>query len=474
MLQKFKIHLGDIRFWIGIHFIIRLIGITNGPYENGSWRQTGVAMVTKNLVFGDFNLFYPKMSYFFMDMESTSGISPMEFPLFNALGALVSLVFGWHDWHLRLINLFFSSFGIWYFYLLIKRYFSPRMAFFSSFLLLQSIWWPYSRKMMPDTFSVSLCLISLYYAFLFFEENQNRKKDILYYCLFLIFGTAGMLSKIPSSFLFCLVIIPLLNKPISIRKKMFFLVLSIPSLALVTWWYFIWGPYLVKTFKNRMFFMGKGLREGWLEIMPHLPEFFEHFYKYAFSYSGFVLCLIAIYFIFKNKNKMMIKLFTLLGLSFFVFILKSGYNFVHHSYYIIPFVPVLALLAGYGLEQIQNRRLLLILLTIFSIDNFFRHQHDLRIPKRDLYRLSLPAVIEQNIPVGELIATNGGGSSVDIYNLGRRGYSLAEEELTTENFAILKQRGIKYFVLNRHGSQKELPEKLLFQNQDLSIYQLIK
>lgn len=471
MLQKIKIYLKDIRFWLVLHFLLRLVGLTNPPYESSAWRQVITAMVTKNLVFGEFNLLYPKMDYFFMAMETTSGISPMEFPIFNALGAILSLVFGWHDWHLRLVNLLVSSFGIWYFYLLIKRFFSSRAAFFSAFLLLQSIWWPYSRKIMPDTFSVSLCLIALYYAFLFFDEKDN-KKSILFYCFFLICGTAGMLAKIPSSYVFCVLLFPLLNQSINTQKKLLFLVGSIPSLALVYWWYFVWGPYLVVKFNNRMFFMGKGLKEGWLEITPYLPQLIEHFYKFAFSYSGFALCLIAIYFMVKKRNGLMAKVVGLLTLSFAVFILKSGYNFVHHSYYIIPFVPVLAFLGGYGLEQIQHKRLLLILLVVFAVDNFFRHQHDLRLPKRDHYRLGVPAVIDQNIPVGELIATNGGASPVDMYNLGRRGYSLAEEELTVENFTLLKRRGVRYFVLNRHGSQKVIAEKLLFQNDDLAIYQL--
>lgn len=463
--------LTDIRFWIFFHFCLRLVGLTNPPYESGAWRQTSTAMVTKNLVFGDFNLLYPKMDYFFMAMETTSGISPMEFPLFNAMGAILSLIFGWHDWHLRLVNLIVSSFGVWYFYLLIKKFFAERMAFFSALLLLQSIWWAYSRKMMPDTFSVSLCLMALYYAFDFFEESDS-KKSILSYFLFLLLGTGGMLAKIPSSYLFCVLIFPLLNKAIAKRRKIIFLSFSVPSLALVFWWYFIWSPYLVVKFNNRMFFMGKGLLEGWQEIVPYFSGLMEHFYKFAFSYSGFGLCLIAVYFVITKKNGLMLKLISLFTLSFTVFILKSGYNFVHHSYYIIPFVPVMALLAGYGLDQISGKKLLCLLLVIFSVDNFLRHQHDLRLPKRDRYRLGIPVLIDQHIPVDELIATNGGASPVDVYNIGRRGYSLTEEELTIENFNTLKKRGIKYFVLNRHGSQKVLSHELIFQNDDLAIYKI--
>lgn len=218
--------------------------------------------------------------------------------------------------------------------------------------------------------------------------------------------------------------------------------------------------------------MGKGLKEGFLEITPHLKQFSEQFYKFAFSYSGFILCLIGIYFIIKNKDKIFSLLILLLTFSFGVFILKSGYNFVHHSYYIIPFVPVMALLAAYGLSKLQNAKILVILLFIFSIDNFFRHQHDLRIPKRDLYRIGLEEKISPVIPQLELIATNGGASPVDMYNWGKRGYSLTNEELTPVNFDLLKKRGIRFFVFNKHGSDLRFNYKNILENEDVIIYKL--
>ncbi|MFZ4715226.1 MAG: ArnT family glycosyltransferase [Bacteriovoracaceae bacterium] len=470
--MKLKKYLSDIRFWLGFHFLLRLIGITNPPYESGAWRQVITAMVAKNMVFGDFNLLLPKMDYFFMSMETTTGISPMEFPLFNAMGAIVSLVFGWHDWHLRLVNLVVSTLGIWYFYLLIKKFFSEGMAFFSAFILLQSIWWTYSRKIMPDTFSISLALISLYYAFEYFDVSSKRKSwwSLM---LFLVIGTAGMLAKIPSSYLFGLILFPLLDKTITRSKKMWLIFSSLPFLSMVFWWYFIWSPYLIEKYNNRMFFMGKGLGEGLNEILAHLYQFSEHFTKFAFSLSGFILCLIALGFLIKKKDKLMWQLLILLSGSFGVFILKSGYNFIHHSYYIIPFVPVLSMLAGYGLEQIKQKKVVLLLLVVFSVDNFFRHQHDLRTPKRDHYRFGVPAIIDKYIPKDVLVAVNGGASPVDMYNLGRRGYSLEEPELTVENFALLKQRGVGFFVINRHGTKTELNEKEIFRNEDLIIYQLL-
>jgi hypothetical protein len=470
-LMKLKKLITDIRFWLSLHFLIRMIGITNPPFESTAWRQVITAMVTKNFVFGEFNLFYPKMDYFFISMESTSGISPMEFPIFNALGAILSLSFGWHDWHLRLINLIVSTFGIYYFYKLIKYFFEEQTAFYSAFLLITSIWWPYSRKIMPDTFSISLCIIALYYAFRFFYE-RDIKKQLIHFLLFLTFGTFGMLAKIPSSYIFCLLLFPLINKTILTKKKFAFLIGSIPSLAFVFWWYFIWSPYLVEKYNNRMFFMGKGLREGFFEIVPHIWGFFEHFYKFAFSYTGFAICILSLYFILKHKDKMKIYIILLLSFSFGVFILKSGYNFVHHSYYIIPFVPVLAFLAGTGLAQIPRKQVVLFIIAIFAIDNILRHQHDLRIPKRDRYRLSVSNFIDDHIPPNELIAVNGGASPVDMYNLGRRGYSLTDQELTDENLDILKKRGIRFFVINKHGTDKRLNQKTVSQNEDLIIYSL--
>src|SRR6187399_1038601 len=111
--------ISDIRFWILIFFIIRMIGITNPPLEiSHNWRQSLTNMIARNFSESESNLLYPKI-----DMAGNmTGIIGSEFPFFNYLIYLTSCVFGYSHWYGRIINLIVSSFGVYTFYLIVKNF----------------------------------------------------------------------------------------------------------------------------------------------------------------------------------------------------------------------------------------------------------------------------------------------------------------------------------------------------------------
>lgn len=79
----------DIRFWILLLFIVRLIGISNPPLEVGhNWRQTTVTMVSRNFLEIDNNILYPRIDI----AGEKTGITGMEFPLLNYTIYIVSKV----------------------------------------------------------------------------------------------------------------------------------------------------------------------------------------------------------------------------------------------------------------------------------------------------------------------------------------------------------------------------------------------
>ena len=92
--------------YIVLLFVVRLVGIANPPLEVGhNWRQTTVLMVARNFYEDGLDLLHPRV-----DMAGElSGITGMEFPLRNALFALVGFVFGFDAGWGRLINLIVSS-----------------------------------------------------------------------------------------------------------------------------------------------------------------------------------------------------------------------------------------------------------------------------------------------------------------------------------------------------------------------------
>ena len=186
----------DIRFWISLFFVIRLFGITNAPLETGhNWRQCFTNMVTRNLLEQAPNVLYPKADM----LGNSSGVIGSEFPIFNYLNYLIAKLFGFQHWYGRLINLVFSSLGLLYFYKTIKALFNKEVAFNATLVLTTSIWFAFSRKIMPDTFSVSLLFMGIYGGVLYIKENKFSGL-VAYF----IFCTLGMLAKIPAIAIFSL------------------------------------------------------------------------------------------------------------------------------------------------------------------------------------------------------------------------------------------------------------------------------
>lgn len=125
---------------------------------------------------------------------------------------------------------------------------------------------------MPDTFSVSLVIIGLYFCYLYLKTDSSK-------FLFLYFALSclGMLCKIPALSLVSVVLILLFIKEIPLRKKITVFIATSSSVSMVFLWYFLWVPHLSKTYPFQLYFP-KGLLEGYKEISSLWPQFFKKFY----------------------------------------------------------------------------------------------------------------------------------------------------------------------------------------------------
>ena len=214
----------NIKFWIIAFFILRLFHITNPPLEvSHNWRQTTVAMVARNFYEVNNDIMYPRLDF---DGEKP-GVTGMEFPIFNYIIYLISLVFGYEHWYGRVINLFITSFGIYFFYKLIKKFFDEELAFFSAIILLFSLWFPFARKIMPDTCSFSLMIVAIYYGSNYFEKG--KLKNLILYGLFC---ALGILSKIPSGYILAMFTLFIFNSKYGINRKIFFCIMKLITFEL--------------------------------------------------------------------------------------------------------------------------------------------------------------------------------------------------------------------------------------------------
>ena len=466
MIQKEKIKsiLTDIRFWILFFFILRLVGITNAPLEIGhNWRQALTSMIARNFLEGNSNLLYPRI-----DMAGNqTGIIGSEFPFYNYLIYLVSSVFQYAHWYGRLINLIVSSFGIYFFYLFVAKISDKKVAFNASIVLLSSIWFAFSRKIMPDTFSVSLVIIGMYYCYMYLTSGSNLKL-LLFFC----FSTLGMLCKIPALSLVSLIAILVIVKEVSAFRKLKVLILSAISMMIVGLWYFYWVPRLLTEYHYKLYFP-KGLIEGFKEILPFIPGFLEKFYFSSLeSYIAFVFFVVGVFFIFRSKNFYLKTGILIITVTFFGFILKTGSVFPLHSYYIIPFTPVMAFIAGYGLSKLEDKYVY-ILLILISIEGIANQQNDFFIKKSERYKLTLENITNQYIAKDELIVINGGQSPQEIYFANRKGWTVDNKSINFEELKKLNESGASYLILNKQTMRVEINYyPMIFSDTNYTIYKL--
>lgn len=452
----------DIRFWIGITFVHRLFSIMQPPLEAAhNWRQTTVNMVARNFLEIDPNIFYPRVD---MAGELT-GITGMEFPLLNYLIYLVSLVFGYDHWYGRLINLVVSSVGIWCFYDLLKHHFHKRLAFNASMVLLFSLFYYYSRKIMPDIFSVSLVLAGIWMWKYYISTSKFWS-----YLLGGVFILFGVLSKLPSVMILAF-LWPLMLQ-INWKKKLeLSLAVSFAGIASVMW-YFYWVPYLENEFGFSHFFMGKSIAWTFHFLIDNWQETLHMFYVKAAGYSGFIAAIIGLGLL--KRSSMDARLIVISSVCLFlILMLKSGDKFIGHEYYIIPFVPLMALLAGLSLSTLKPR-ILIFALVVISVEGVARKWEDQFVKSGSEIEF-LDEMLDPFVGANDLIVVNSGLYPTPLYFAHRKGWITSNDELMNQEFIEeLAKKGCKYIVImkQRFGSEIQLPYTLKAENQLFVLYQL--
>lgn len=480
-MNRFAKYLTDVRWLIFIFFLLRLYGITNPPLEmNQNWRQATTNMWARNFLEVDNNPLYCRV-----DMAGDlTGITAKEFPLFNYLIYLAADLFGWQHWYGRLISLVVSSFGVWFFYLLAKKYLdapiqslitnhqSP-LAYPATLVLLCSIWFGHSRIIMPDTFSMSLVLMGLWFGLEWLHRGGGWRL-----VLFGLLATLGALSKLPSGFLLVALTMPFLDKTILWPRKIGLAAMSLVVLGSCGWWYFYWLPHVVQTYGFEQYPM-RSVAVGMWEILGDLPETAERFYQSALkSYVAFGLYLAGLCWAFYKKEWKLLGLFGLLSMVFVGYMFKSGSSFYHHNYYIIPFVPVMAMMAGFALAQIQQpkfRNLLLLAITVESIAN---QQDAFRIKKTELPKLQLEAIADSLSQRTDLVAFYfPDGNPQELYFAHRKGWVVDDSQIgNADYFSDLARRGCKLFFFNKKlRSEKMLPgAELVFENDNYLVFKPLR
>lgn len=440
----------DIRTWLAIAFLLRLFALTDPPLETSHhWRQTTVTMVARNFAEDGIDLLHPRMD----TAGQLTGITGMEFPLLNALIAVCIWLFGPAHWYGRAVVLITGSLGILAFHRLVIRRSDRRTAFHAAMLLLFSLWFMYGRKIMPDVFALSLVLMGLERLEAALRPPDQGSSLVMGALLIM----AGTLSKITAGCL--LAAWPALVYFGKTRTRSAWTTTVALGLACIPacWWYFHRVPWLVDTYGYWHFFMGKPMAQGAAELWAHLGRTLDNFYFDALRFSGTAVVIWGCVQAARKRMYQALAILVLVGAAFLLTMLKAGDTFWMHAYYVLPIIPLMALMGGIGLCAIPDRRWAHGLLAVIILEGLLAQANDFHVDPDKLPLLALEQDLDATGAPEALIAVNSAQVPTPMYFAHRRGWTVRNADLTHPGFLdSLSALGCARVVVLKHTFEQDV------------------
>ena len=159
---------------------------------------------------------------------------------------------------------------------------------------------------------------------------------------------------------------------------------------------------------NMVRHQGQSLSESLSSLWGHKGQLLGRF---AFSalrtYAGFAAVLLGLWCLVcggsgQEKTRWMVALY--LGCA--LLMLRAGFYFHHHDYYIMPFVPAMALVAAVGLDRLP-RRWAQVSLVMLVLEAGLNQQHDFGVPDPELPKLGLDQLAEITFQVTGMSSSSG-------------------------------------------------------------------
>lgn len=458
----------DVRWWIMLFFLLRLISINAPITDSHNWRQADGYAIARNFLEIDSNPLYPRIDH----AGAKTGIAGSEAPVMNYAAYLLYLIFGVQWWPGRLLNLLTSSVGIWCFHQIIARFIDRKLAFSAALILLSSIWFSHGRKFMPDVFSTSLVLVGVYLGWLYLKVDRGWT----YLVGFAVFCGLGLLSKLPAFVATGFLFPAILDVQVKRHKKVWLFLVSSLILVPVVWWYFYWVPFLNAEYDFEYFSMGFPISESVPALLERWSGVMRRFHTNAIHYLGFGLFLVGITLVLKQREQRLLSCFLAVSGLQVLYLLKAGETFANHTYYIVPFVPMMALLAAVAISSFKLRWLRWALLLAVVLESALNQQHDLWEKEKYNYKAQLESLADRWSERGDLIAINTNGNPSELYMSHRKGWLVnARYEENQTVYPVLAEQNVKLIIWNKHRSEApvEIPSYSLVQeDEDFACYVL--
>lgn len=465
---------------VGLFF--RLYKINTPLADLHSWRQADTAAVARNFTRDGIDLLHPRyddLSGREAGQENPQGFRMVEFPLYNAIFALIYKLSPFLPVEIygRLTSAIFSLLIIAViYYLLLKEngrlpavIASLTYAVFPFFVF-------FSRVVLPETTALAFALISIFLLYQSGQKKISLFKFSLYLAASALSFTLAILVK-PTVIFYSPVLIYLFWQKYKLkffRKINFYLFFLFAFLPFILWRYYIknfpegvpvsdWLITSVNTYEGlkNIFFRPAFFR--WI--------FFERINNLILGgYLSFLLILGVL----KKNPKLFFHTF-LLSNFLYLFTFQGGN--VQHEYYQTLILPTLAIFIGLGVQlffQIRKNLIPLFfsipfIIAIFILSFYFSYYR-----VRDYYNYpqdltQIAKIINTLSRNTDKIVTDTTGDSTLLYLTDRKGAPSLYKDPPT-----LSQLGYSYMIIFNKDYAKELKEDFaaVFENDKFVMFKL--
>lgn len=319
------------------------------PNSIHTWRQSHTLAVARNFYEEDMNIFKPRVD----NRKLTNGVTGMQFPSMEYTFALAYHITGEKFWVARFLTWCIFMAGALGLFAWLKVWLNhEKTAYYSTivFMFMPELFF-HCINPLPDILALSASIGALYF---FIRFQQYRTWKNILFCTF--FATLAGLTKIQYLAVgFFMITIFFMN--IRTYKWVEFLkmgVFGVSTVGISLIWY-KYALYLIRT---------SGLRDFGIEIRPAtewkvIKEILEQniisdFPELLLGFTGFILFVYGLAYI---RRAAAYKQYFIPVLIWSVALLiYHGIELAqmkYHQYYMMPYLPLLALIAGYGAQKMM-------------------------------------------------------------------------------------------------------------------------
>jgi 4-amino-4-deoxy-L-arabinose transferase-like glycosyltransferase len=315
---------------------------TIGVPFSASFREAQTAMITRNLWRDGWSgLLMPRIDWF----GSEPGYMLLEFPLYNALVAVLYAVFGLHEWLGQLVSLTCSMGAILFVYGIARRTDGERVAVVAATLAtLTPLQQFIGQCYLPEPLLILCLLAALYTMLRYAEEDKN-----VWLLLATLTATAGLLVKSPAALALMLPLAFLAwtrhGRRVALRPAVWAAV--IVALGVYTAWQrhadhvnAQFYPYFVSTAPSHMLWNFGPLEMRWDW------HFYARIAGRLFVYLSPLIVLVAVAALFKRPANPRAWLWHIWLAANGCYVLLCANLHFRHKHYQIVFVPIFAVLAA--------------------------------------------------------------------------------------------------------------------------------